>query len=65
MSTAGSVSNLLYYYFGNRYYNDKAQMKELILFPGKRFSKVEILEGILFYGLEKGLQLCLSILTLE
>lgn len=31
-------------------------MKELILIQGKCFSKVEILEGILFYGLEKRLQ---------
>lgn len=31
-------------------------MKELILVEGKRFARVEILEGILIYGLEKGLQ---------
>lgn len=40
-------------------------MKELILVEGKRFARVEILEGILIYGLEKGLQFWLSILTLE
>lgn len=31
-------------------------MKELILVQGERFIRVEILEGILVYGLEKGLQ---------
>lgn len=40
-------------------------MKELILDQGKCFARVEILEGILVYGLEKGLQFWLSILTLE
>lgn len=51
-----STSNLFYCYFGYQCNNDKAQRKELILIQGKRFSKAEIPEGILFYGVEKRLQ---------
>lgn len=47
---------LFYCYFGYRSNNEKAQMKELILIQAKRFRKVEIPEGVLFYGLEKGPQ---------